>query len=263
MIVDSHAHLTGRFDVGSLGIMAFSNSIDVCLAAMDRLGCDYIIQQSCIGGGVRTDFTEYAEVSIAAYEKSGKRILTNFYFDPRQPEAGLKIMEEYHAHPAFVGIKIHPSAHGVSAEDARYRPVWEAARKYKLPIMSHTWALTSNPAQVLSVPEKFEAYLQEYPDVVFIFGHSGGRAGGIRTAAALGQKYKNTYFDLAGDVYDYGLIEYLTETVGADRILLASDAYWFDLSVPMGMVLGADISTEEKKQIAGENAARLYGIEAR
>ncbi len=263
MIIDSHAHLTGQLGVGSFGIMAFSNSIEVCLAAMDRVGCDYVIQQSCIGLSARTDFTGYAEVSIAAYEKSGKRILTNFYYDPRQPEAGLSIMEKYHTHPAFVGIKIHPSTHGVSADDARYRPVWEAARQYSLPIMSHTWALTSNPVQVLSVPEKFEKYLKDYPDVPFVFGHSGGRVSGIRTAAALGQKYKNTYFDLAGDVYDYGLIEYLTETVGADRILLASDAYWFDLAVPMGMVLGADISTEAKKQILGENAARLYGIEAR
>lgn len=258
MIIDSHAHI-----IGSAGVMVMDVSVEACLAHMDKVGCDYLIQSSGDGLGNPASFVGYAENAIALYEKSGGRMLTSFVFDPKQAEVCLRIIEENAGHPAFAGIKIHPSDHAVDAEDERYRACWDAAKRLDMPIMSHTWALTSNPKQVFSLPEKFEKFLAAYPEVTFIFGHSGGRVSGIRKAAALGRRYKNAYFDIAGDILDYQLIEYLAENVGADRILLGSDVGWFDVSVAMGMVLGADLTTAEKALILGENAARIYKIPER
>jgi len=172
----------------------------------------------------------------------------------------LKTIETYHDHPAFRGIKIHPSDHGTWADGEEYRVMWELARKYKLPIMSHTWALTSNPKQKYSTPERFVRYLEEFPDVTFIFGHSGGRTPGIKLAAEIGKTHKNAYFDMAGDIYNRHFVEFMVRNVGADHFLVASDINWYELSVQMGMVLGANISDEEKKLILGENAARIFKI---
>ncbi len=258
MIIDSHAHI-----IGSAGVMVMDDSVEACLSHMDKMGCDYLIQSSGDALGNPANFEGYAEKAIALYEKSGGRMLTSFVFDPKQSEKCIEIIEKNVSHPAFAGIKIHPSDHRVDAEDERYRLVWEIAKKLELPIMSHTWALTSNPKQVFSLPEKFEKFIAAYPEVIFIFGHSGGRVSGIRKAAELGRKYKNAYFDLAGDILDYQLIEYLAENVGADRILLGSDVGWFDVAVAMGMVLGADLTTAEKALILGGNAARIYKIPER
>jgi predicted TIM-barrel fold metal-dependent hydrolase len=134
------------------------------------------------------------------------------------------------------------------------------AKKYGLPILSHTWALTSNPKQKFSVPERFERFLEEYPEVNFIFGHSGGRVEGIKTAVEIGTRHKNAYYDIAGDIYDRRLIEYIAGHVGADHLLFGSDVPWFDPARQMGMVLGANLTTEEKALILGGNASRLFGI---
>jgi len=181
-------------------------------------------------------------------------------FDPRMAEIDIKMIEKNHDHPAFRGIKIHPSDHGVWAYDDGYRACWEAARKYDLPIMSHTWALTSNPKQKYATPEQFVKFLEEYPDVTFIFGHSGGRTSGIKVAAEIGRTHKNAYFDMAGDIYNRHFVEYMVNMVGADHLLGASDILWFDLSMVIGMVTGADITSEEKALILGGNAARIFKI---
>ena len=129
-----------------------------------------------------------------------------------------------------------------------------------MPILSHTWALTSNPKQKFSVPERFERFLEEYPEVNFIFGHSGGRVEGIKTAVEIGTRYKNAYYDIAGDIYDRRLIEYISGHVGSDRVLFGSDIQWFDPAPQLGMILGAELSTEDKELILGGNASRLFAI---
>lgn len=256
MVIDSHAHI-----IGLASVMVFDYSVKKCLEHMDKVGCDYLIQSSGDGIAHPSKLEGYAKNAIDLFEKTNGRMLTSFVYDPNKGEESVRIIEENASHRAFVGIKIHPSDHKVDAEDERYRIAWETAKKFNLPIMSHTWALTSNPKQVLALPEKFEKYIKDYPDVTFIFGHSGGRVSGIRKAMEIGKKYKNTYFDIAGDILDFGLIEYMTQNVGADRILIGSDVNWYDLSVAIGMVLGADISTEEKALILGENAARIFKID--
>jgi len=120
--------------------------------------------------------------------------------------------------------------------------------------------LTSNPKQKFSTPEQFVKFLEEYPDVNFIYGHSGGRTPGIKEAAEIGRTHKNAYFDMAGDVYNRHFVEFMVSKVGADHLMGGSDMPWFDLSMVIGMVLGADITTEEKALILGGTAAKLFKL---
>ncbi|MBR5218394.1 MAG: amidohydrolase family protein [Clostridia bacterium] len=254
LIIDSHAHL-----VEDAGVPALDATLETTMKHLDDIGCDYIVQVfgKSIGGFV--DWDE-AKKSIEIYEKTNGRVLNYFYYNPKQAEICLEIIEKYHDHPAFVGIKIHPSDNSIYADDEGYRAVFEIAKKYDLPIMSHTWALTSNPKQKFAVPERFEKFIKDFPEVKFIMGHSGGRTQGIKEAVRIGKLYPNTYFDIAGDIYNRKLVEYICENVGADKLLIGSDILWFDLSVPIGMVMGANISSEDKALIVGGNAARIFKI---
>jgi len=259
MIIDSHVHC-GK----SVAMLIYGDSVKERIEYMDKAGCDYAIQSYC-GGALNLHIDmkahgEYVERSKKLYSDTKGRILTYLVYDPRMPEYCTRVIEENYKDPAFAGIKIHPSAHWVSADEESYRPVWEVAAKCDLPLLAHTWALTSNPKQVFALPYKFEKYLTDYPEVKFIFGHSGGRLSGIREATELGIKHKNAYFDIAGDIYNRGLIEYLVSRVGADRIMLASDANWFEVTPAMGMIMGADITEDEKRLILGKTAAKLFKI---
>ncbi len=275
MIIDSHTHYYGQGGsvyygngestyYGRSGRMfMFEARVKDYLENMDRTGCDYIIQTASASLTINVNeeaHRMYGETCKALYEESKGRILSYFAYDPRSADIDLKTIEKYADDEAFVGIKIHPSGHNVSGDDEGYRAVWEIAKELNLPIMSHTWALTSNPDQKYSTPDKFVKYLEEYPEVNFIYGHSGGRTAGIIEAVEIGKTHKNAYYDMAGDVYNRRFVEYVVKNLGADRLMAGSDMAWFDFSVPMGMVLGADITTEEKALILGGNAQRIFNI---
>lgn len=223
---------------------------------MDRLGIQraYSIHHHWLAGR----FAEAGAASARAYEDSGGRIPFLAVHDPRQERDSLSAIGAWTGHPGLIGLKIHPSFHGLSADDERYRPAWELARAHQFPLISHTWSVTDNPVQRLSEPRLFERYVGEYQDVPFVLAHSGGRGEGRHQAVALAQKYPNVYLDLAGDIFCRTLIPDLVASIGADRVLFGSDQPWVDPRANLLRVVLADIPEEAKRLILGRNALRLF-----
>jgi len=246
MIIDAHVHMLED----RCGVPTFERGTDIWMQYQPTVNCDILIHCTDMGHACVLE-------AIDKYEKYEGRIRSMFRYEARASKMSLELMDKYCDHPAFVGIKLHPPVENTPADDEGFRPVWEWADKHNFPIMSHTWAAT-NASQSTATPDKFEKYLKDYPNVKFVFGHSGGRTRGIIEAVELGKKYKNAYYDLAGDVYNRSLIEYICQNVGADHLMVGSDLPWFDLTVPTGMVLGADITEEEKNLILGGTAEKLF-----
>jgi len=258
LIIDAHIHLGAMHQYYN-----YERSLDDLLALMDLLHIGYAIS-SHTAALLHGDLTLGAEESLRAHERSGGRILSYHLFNPWIPDRCLQVMDRYNDRAVFKGIKIHPSWHGVPADDPLFDVVWEYARDHALVLKSHTWDISlTNPIQRYSFPPLFETYLAKYPEVSFIFAHSGGHPRGIREAARLGKLYSNAYFDTAGDIFHGGFVEYLAGTVGTDRILFGSDYAMMDPRQMMGAVLGADLSVEDKTKILRGNADRLFGIEER
>lgn len=255
MIIDSHIHF------GHINQFYFYDvTVSRLLKKMDALNISFSINthhESLILGNFEKGIIE----SIKAFEESDGRILNYHVFNPAHSKLCIGLMKKYRDNRVFKGIKIHPSAHGFYADDRLYEPVWDFAAETGLPVMSHTWALSSyNESQKYAFPTRFREYIEKYPEVTFICGHSGGRYSGIIEAVGLAASYSNVYLDTAGDVYNYRLIEYLTAAAGADKILFGSDAMWFDPATQLGMVLGADISVEDKEKILSGNASKVFKI---
>ena len=257
MIIDSHMHLGY---VG--GFYNYDTRLETLLKTMDRLGIEKAISSNCYSltyGDIKRGYF----LDIEAYEASKGRIMSYYVYDPNDADASIRLMESCYDPVIFKGIKLHPSWHGVFADDESYRPAYEFALSRKLPVKSHTWTISlTNPVQKFSTPDRFEKYAAEYGGVTLILAHSGGRYGGIRQAVALAQKYPNVFTDIAGDIYIDGLVETLVGGIGADRIFFGSDYPMMDHRNMLGAVLGADISTADKKKILHDNAARVFGLEA-
>lgn len=256
MIVDSHTHL------GFLaGYFHYNLKLTSLLDLMDRLDISYAI--SSHGRGLaQGDFDGSTNESLEAYKASGGRIMSYHIFDPNASGKCLDIIEKHNDRKVFKGIKIHPSWHNVPADDDRYDVIWKYASENKLVLISHTWDVSlANPVQKFSFPPLFERYIKAYPDVSIILAHSGGRLGGIREAAKLGRKYGNVYFDIAGDIYSNGFLEFLVGEVGAQRILFGTDYSMMDQRNMLGIVLGAKISLNDKEEILYKNAAKLFEID--
>jgi len=256
LIIDAHMHL-GPFHQYYNYQLALTDLLEV----MDLLHIQYAIS-SHTAALLHGDLSLGIEESLRAYESSGGRVLSYHIFNPWIPDRCLKVMDQYPDRAIFKGIKIHPSFHGLPADDERYEVVWQYAQDRHLALVSHSWDISlTNPIQRYSYPALFEKHLARHPQVSFVFAHSGGRPNGIREAVRLGKMYDNAFFDVAGDIYHTRFVEYLYENVGPDRILFGSDYSMMDPRQMLGAVLGAQIDVAAKARILSHNAARLFDIE--
>ena len=252
VIIDAHSHVgePDCFFVPEAGP-------EQLLARMDKVGiaaavcCDRISLAAGCGDGL--------EKHRKMFESSGGRIHYLGVFAPQRSDACIAALERANDWPGFVGLKIHPSFHGVPAEDPSYEPAWRFAAGNDLPIMTHSWSVSGyNPVQYLSTPGRFEGYVRNFPGVRLVLAHVGGRGGGRREAVRMANEYPNIYLDIAGDIFDHLLIESLVESVPVHKTLFGSDCPWLDHRSRLSHVLLADISTSDKARILCENARRVY-----
>jgi predicted TIM-barrel fold metal-dependent hydrolase len=255
-IVDAHVH-TGYPNV------FYSPEVDAAslLRRMDQFGIQYAVNLCSMRGLLDTSLAAL-RAAQSDFESSDGRLFYCGFYDPRRAEDNLKVLGQACQAPGFKGIKIHPSLNKVPADDPRYDAVWRFAADHELPIVAHTWSVsTYNPVQVLSTPDKFEPFVRRYPQVRLVLGHSGGRGGGRLEAIRLGRSYPNVFLDSSGDIYCLGYFESLAREGLADRVLFGTDYPWVDLRSHLTRLYLADIPAPDKARILRDNALRVYRLE--
>lgn len=253
-IIDAHGHTgpPGRFPTpdegfGPEGWLAF---MDEC--ALGRL---LVCPIEAINDPNVDPRAQVAELLAAAPGRFG-------YFEVFRPGGGagmLARIERNLADPACAGTKLHPSMHGVPADDDAYAPAFALAERTGAALLTHSWeASSTNPTQHLSLPARFERHLRAHPGVRLVLGHAGGRPSTMDSVAELGARYPGVHVDLAGDYYDTGLVETLCARLGAERVLFASDVNWIDPRANLAPVLAARISDADALRVLRSNALAVY-----
>jgi len=77
-------------------------------------------------------------------------------------------------------------------------------------------------------------------------------------AVRIGKAHKNCYFDIAGDISGAGVLDYLVDNVGADRIIYGSDCYMIEHRPMLGVILGSALTGAQKEKILRYNALKVY-----
>lgn len=257
-IIDAHTH-TGYPNV----FYSPEVTADALLHRMDKLKIQYCVNLCSMKTLVGEQMPEL-EKARHQFEESGGRLFYCGFFDPRRSDEDLSALKTAAEWPGFAGIKIHPSFNNISADDDAYIPVWSFAADRDLPIVAHTWSVSSyNPAQKLSTPDKFERFVREFPNVRFVIAHSGGRTGGRLDAVRMVKEYGNVYMDFGGDVYDYRYMEKMERDVPHNKILFGSDYPWLDQRSHLSRVYLSDIPVEFMQKIFRDNALEVYKLEER
>ncbi len=161
-------------------------------------------------------------------------------------------MEKFAACPCFRGVKLHPVEHKMDFECPEYQYVYAWAGERGFPVLLHTWG-----QEVL----RFHKLAQSFPRTIFILGHSGGEEDAVRSAIEVAARHENVYLDTACSYVWYGAVEAMARGAGACKVLYGSDAYWNSMEAAVGRILLAELTDEEKRQILGLNAKRLFHLD--
>lgn len=190
------------------------------------------------------------------------------------------------------GVQIGSNVNGRYFDDPGFDPFWEAAQALDALIFVHPTNIAGadrmkdyNLANLIGNPTEtslafakciFGGVLERFPRLKFCLAHAGGflpytwgrLERGYQTNQAChekitqspGEYVKRFYFDTIS--HSQIALEYLVANFGADRVLLGSD-YPFDMGdpEPRKTVNELRIESEQKKKIAGANAAKLLKIE--
>ena len=214
----------------------------------------------------------YAEIA----RRHEGRMIPFMAIDPRRP-GGLKHCEQAYHEWDMKGFKLHAGV-GYMPDDPVCNWVYEKATEWQIPIMCHTGGA---PTVALrwenSRPAYFASAAARYPDVNFIFAHAGD-IGWWREAMQAAAWMPNVFLDLSlwqkpykkmreGEFSRW--LRHLTDMVGADKIMFATDAPHPNLHLRMPewvkvfQDLGSEFSAEEKKMILGGTAMKVLKLEER
>lgn len=157
-------------------------------------------------------------------------------------------METLFSDHRFLGLKPYPS-YGISYDDPRYDVWWQFGHERKLYCGIH-------PTKWYEEGE-FESICSRFPDLTVIAYHCGGSYPVADTAIKLAQRYPNFYAEITLTTICGGIIDYLVEGCGVDRVLYGSNMPMRDPRQQLGWVVYSRLSLEHKKAVLGGNAQRI------
>jgi predicted TIM-barrel fold metal-dependent hydrolase len=96
-----------------------------------------------------------------------------------------------------------------------------------------------------------------YPDMTWILAHTGGSYPTARQGIEVALKHPNVYLEITLTTVTLGVIEFMVEHVGADRVLYGSDQPMRDPIPQYGWMAYSRCTPDEKKQMFGVNMRRV------
>lgn len=160
------------------------------------------------------------------------------------------------------GIKLQNAGMGLFPYDRSLWPIYEAAQELSLPMVVHSgrWG----GAAQYTEPKYFAEVLANFPGLRLGLAHLG--ADFYEQAKILAKICPLVFFDCSDvlchsefPLSDEQLMALMRE-VGTSRIVFGSDFPFFDRLPLLQRLFNLNLTKEEKRQILGENARRIFGL---
>ena len=269
MRIDTHVHIGGD-KVG------FDMSEEKVLMAMEKYEIDYMLVSNGDCAEVDHEQKLIPEEFQVSQEEALKRVIAFARKNPGKIGVGVWVkpltetvtpeLEQLIADNLDIiyAIKLHPFHSKVSPVDERTRPYLELAKKYKLPVVSHT----GNSEEDAPV-HMYEAALL-YPEIPFVMVHMGLGTDNKEALELLG-KADNLYGDTAWvpmettieAIRRYGSKKMM---FGSDTPIDGVDTYFCNPKGERSMyqdyfhVLPERIDAEHYEDLMWRNAVEVFGL---
>ena len=279
MIIDSHCHiLPPSFPLRHAELAAADATYralfptpgarmataETLLGAMDDSGVDHAV---VAGFGwdnpaVAREVNDYISDAVG---NSGGRLTGFCSVNPAWGKAALGELERC----AALGLRgigeLHADSQGFDITDeAVMAPVMELARDLGMPMLVHA----SEPAghhyagKGTTTPDRLYRFIKAFPDNFIIGAHWGGGLPFYGLMPEVPGELANAYFDSAASPFLYKpeIFEVVAGTIGAEKILFATDFPLIRHRRLLRQVQQANLDASAKEAILGANAARLLGL---
>lgn len=240
-IIDAHGHL-GRW----YQFPTHLASAEAVLRTMDRVG----INTLCVSGHVSAagvDFVRGNDECMNAMQQYPGRFFAYITVYPNHPDGVLQEIQRCEA-GGLRALKIH-SYHGKPYNAPEYQPAYERANEMGYPVLAHTWG-----KELAEIREM----AQQYPRINWLLAHSGVNQWDDYVKIA--KDFDNVYLEICTSLTGYRWVERFIKEVGAHKVLFGSDVAFLSVTQQLGRVALANITEEEKRQVLGLNAKRIFNL---
>lgn len=239
-IIDAHGHFSSR---------DLAEQAGGYLSRMDALGIKTMIISDTEGlHGNPVSGNRNLEANASKY---GGRFLGYFVFNCFYDKELLPLLDDCFSRKFFVGFKTLCDYWDTTVTDRRFAPAYKYAQEHRLPILFHTWNGNWDS------PAMLKGLVRDYPDAVFILGHSGGGDSGREEAEELAAANKNVYLEWCGSFCSRVLWERTLSAVDAGKVVFGTDAFGHDIAYELGRFMSLDLPFEKLVPILGENIKRI------
>ena len=186
-----------------------------------------------------------------------ERFIGFCFVNPGYAREAVEEMDRCIARGGMRGVKMY---HQYTICDPAQTAVMECAAALGVPVLMHAGRVMDSASKArqpnLSNAGHFVRACEMFPDTTLIQGHIGG-GGDWEWNLRVLEARPGSYIDISGSVIDAGIARRTVETLGADRVLFATDGI---LEEGVGKLLDAGLGEEEMRMICYDNAARLLGL---
>ena len=159
--------------------------------------------------------------------------------------------------------ELMPDGQGFSFDQAEVTaPLAEAARHYRLPILTHTSEPVGHvyPGKGTRPFSTVLSFAERYPDVTVVCGHWGGGLFLYELMPKLLGKMKNVFYDTAASLFVYrDRVFSISTQIAPDKILFGTDYPLISHERFLRRVRAADLPPLIERAVLGDNALRVLG----
>jgi predicted TIM-barrel fold metal-dependent hydrolase len=159
------------------------------------------------------------------------------------------VIEKYHVRLRFPGLKTLVSGQNINYDDPAFRAWYEFGDRHRLyavidPCSRHDSDVLANLARL-------------YPNLRLSLDHCGQSWPYARWAADMVNRHANVDAQLTYTNVTNGVIEYLVEQCGADRVMFGTDTPMRDPRPQVGWLVFTRLTEPQKRLIFGGNFKRV------